>query len=102
MKNMFSYCTSLISIDFSNLNFPNIDDISFLFNECHELSYIDISGTELKKVQKYENSMFNGLSKNGTLIFSPNLLPEGINESFPKNWTYKEVDFDIINELELN
>ena len=43
MNNMFYNCTSLVSIDLSNLNTQSLNELEYMFYFCDKLNYIDIS-----------------------------------------------------------
>jgi surface protein len=38
MNNMFSHCKSLISIDLSNFNTENVEDMSYMFSDLQSLT----------------------------------------------------------------
>ena len=40
---MFSDCSSLKSLDLSNINTYNIKDMSYMFSECYSLTSFDLS-----------------------------------------------------------
>ena len=40
---MFSDCSSLKSLDLSNINIYNIKDMSYMFSECFSLTSFDLS-----------------------------------------------------------
>ena len=42
-KNMISDCSSLKSLDLSNINTYNIKDMSYMFSECYSLTSFDLS-----------------------------------------------------------
>ena len=86
MKNMFTNCSSLTSLDISN--FHNEKNINFqdIFNGCSLLKYIDISGftQELNALVRF------GLPENCTILI--NNQTSIVNSIIPVscNISYKE------------
>ena len=50
MKNMFSGCSSLLSLDLSHFNTSQVTDMSELFRDCRELVELDIRNFDTSKV----------------------------------------------------
>ena len=61
MSKMFSYCSSLKSIDLSSFNTTNVKDMSFMFSGCSSLQSINLSSFNTTNV-KNMRSMFYGCS----------------------------------------
>ena len=47
---MFSLCWNLTSIDLSNFNSKNVNNLIGLFDECEKLNFIDISNLDTSQV----------------------------------------------------
>ena len=62
MKNMFSGCTVLTSIEFSdNFNTSNVTDMSWMFSSCSKLTSLDVSNFNTSNVTDMSN-IFNNCS----------------------------------------
>ncbi len=61
MKNMFSSCKSLKSLDVSGFKTDNVTSMSYMFSLCSGLTSLDVSGFKTDKVT-YMSSMFEGCS----------------------------------------
>ena len=55
---MFSYCDSLINLDFSNFNTENVNNMSYMFAFCNSLTNINLSNFNTKNVTDM-SYMFN-------------------------------------------
>ena len=55
MKFMFSWCSSLISIDISKFNTQNVSDMCEMFNNCKSLTSIYVSNSNIDKIKKIVN-----------------------------------------------
>ena len=53
MSSMFYKCTSLVSLDLSNFDTQNINDMSSMFNECNSFVSLDLSNFNTKKYNIY-------------------------------------------------
>ena len=42
MSGMFNQCSSLTSLNLSNIKTNNIKDMSYMFNECTSLIYLNL------------------------------------------------------------
>ena len=63
MSLMFSYCISLISINFSDLkNIENVLTMEEFFSECHSLQSIDLSNLFAKKLYCAKQMFYNCFS----------------------------------------
>ena len=51
MDGMFADCSSLVSINFSNLNTRNVKDMTGMFHSCISLYSIDFSNLDLRNVE---------------------------------------------------
>ena len=71
MNRMFYNCMSLTSINLSNFNTSNVDDMDKMLYACRSLSYIDISSfsTSLEEID-----LSNFESQTGVLKISEDFL----------------------------
>ena len=72
-----------------------------LFEDCFSLIYIDISNFNTLKVIEYQD-IFEGISKNGEIIFNSSIFNNEILEYFPIDWKYTDIgnnSFNLINIL---
>ena len=67
--NMFSGCSSIISIDFSNFDASGISTMKEMFLSCTSLEYVNLTNFVTKGCKNME-SMFNGCSSLKTLDLS--------------------------------
>ena len=68
---MFSGCTSLISIDFSNFITKNVRNYEGIFYNCENLEYIDISSFTHNNLPVKNLSIFNyNFPSNGTIYIN--------------------------------
>ena len=126
MENMFSQCTSLVSIDLSNIDlskvtnmksmfygcskleiviFPettqNLPDTSYMFQSCTALKSIDFSNADLSKVASMDN-MFMGCTLLESVTFPENLQNLGtIKYAFSSCSSLKSIDFSNCNLTKL-
>ena len=70
MKDMFSRCSALSSLDLSGFRTANVTSMGGMFNECTKLQTLDLSSFKMSKV-KYMNSMFEGCELLNTIYVSP-------------------------------
>ena len=65
LGHMFDGCYALTSVDLSNLNFTNVADFQYMFNNCRELQTVTIKGWKMNSSQGTQNitSMFAGCNK---------------------------------------
>ena len=68
-KNMFTKLTKIISIDFSNLDTSNVEDMSSMFQGCIELTSLNLSNFDTSNVKRMEN-MFYGCNNLKSLDLS--------------------------------
>ena len=126
MENMFSLCTSLVSIDLSNIDlskvtnmksmfsgcskleiviFPettqNLQDTSYMFQSCTALKSIDFSNADLSKVTMMDN-MFESCTSLESVTFPENLQNlETIKKAFSSCSSLKSIDFSNCNLTKL-
>ena len=55
MTSMFSYCSSLTSLDLSSFNTSKITNMSYLFDDCTKLKNLNISNFDFTNVTIYTN-----------------------------------------------
>ena len=58
MANMFSYCTSLTSLDVSGFNTANVTDMSYMFDNCRSLTSLDLSSFNTANVTNMASLFF--------------------------------------------
>ena len=56
---LFSYCSSLTSLDLSNFNTSNVTDMSYMFYDCEKLTSLDVSNFDTSKVTTMLGMFFN-------------------------------------------
>ena len=66
---MFGGCSKITSLNLSNIDTSKVDTLKNMFFECSELIYLDISNFDTSKV-KYIDSIFSGCSKLSSLDLS--------------------------------
>ena len=66
---MFNGCTSLTSLNLSNLNTSQVTNMSFMFNSCPKLTSLDMSNFDTSQVTNMAN-MFNSCNKLTSLDLS--------------------------------
>ena len=66
---MFTGCSKLSSIDFSNFNTENITHMNFMFEGCTSLSELDLTNFNTSKVTTMQ-SMFDGCTNLRTILVS--------------------------------
>ena len=64
---MFSWCSSLTSLNLSNFNTNKVNDMSEMFRNCSSLTYLNLSNFSTNNV-KDMIAMFSGINKNCNLI----------------------------------
>ena len=126
MENMFSECTSLVSIDLSNIDLPKVTNMKFMFSGCSKLEIvifpettqnlpdtsnmfqsctalksIDFSNADLSKVTSMEY-MFKGCTLLESVTFPENLQNlETIKFAFSRCSSLKSIDFSNCNLTKL-
>ena len=61
MNEMFRGCSNLISLNLSNFNSKNIEEISQIFEGCSKLIYLDLSNFDIKNIKDI-GGIFRGCS----------------------------------------
>ena len=56
---MFYYCSSLVSIDLSNLNTEKVTDMSYMFFNCKSLKSLDLSNFKTPNVKDMKDLFYN-------------------------------------------
>ena len=59
MREIFSTCKSLTSIDVSKFDTRNVEDMYDMFGYCHSLTSIDISNFVTTKVRDFQGMFFS-------------------------------------------
>ena len=81
----------MTSINLINFETSKVIDISCMFSECQSLSLINLGWVNLNNTKSYFG-LFDGVSKNGEIIYSPKLIRQEIKNLFPANWKITEID----------
>ena len=63
MRDMFSNCSSLTSLNLSNFNTNNVNDMNSMFSFCSSLISFNLSNFNTNNVNDM-NSIFKGLNEN--------------------------------------
>ena len=69
MRDMFTCCYALTSLDVSNFNTQNVEDMTDMFLGCEKLSLLDLSNFNTERVESM-SSMFSGCSTLQTIFAS--------------------------------
>ena len=88
LKQMFAQCTSLKSLDISQLSSQNTSDITAMFYKCSALEKLHIEGLNTVNVHYYED-MFNGCSSLYDIYTKNNLEGSG---SYKAGHMYIDLD----------
>ena len=56
---MFSGCYALTSLDVSNFNTQNVEDMSYMFNVCIRLTSLNVSNFDTQKVKDMNDMFYN-------------------------------------------
>ena len=77
MEGMFSYCSSLNSLDLSSFNFSNVQRMDQMLRRCKNLKFINISNynNEIKSIKNY--NIF--IDTPETLVYCINNINDNIN-----------------------
>ena len=81
MENMFSDCNNLISLDISNLDTKNVENMDLIFYGCSSLKVIDLS----------KNSFDNLETAFGSFAFCTSLTSINLETQFPKLYDFNNV-----------
>ena len=66
-NNMFSYCSSLTSLNLYNFNTNNVTDMGEMFSKCSSLTTLNLSNFIINNITDMR-SIFFGLNKNCKII----------------------------------
>lgn len=75
MSIMFEYCSALSSLDLSKFNTANVKNMEDMFKECRKLSLLDLSNFNTERV-KDMSSMFSGCSTLQTIFASDKFVTD--------------------------
>ena len=77
MRDMFTCCYALTSLDVSNFNTQNVEDMTDMFLGCEGLSLLDLSNFNTERV-KNMSSMFSGCSTLQTIFASDKFVTDKV------------------------
>ena len=77
MRDMFTCCYALTSLDVSNFNTQNVEDMTDMFLGCEKLSLLDLSNFNTERV-KDMSSMFSGCSTLQTIFASDKFVTDKV------------------------
>ena len=77
MRNMFTCCYELTSLDVSNFNTQNVEDMTDMFLSCEKLSLLDLSNFNTANVMDM-SSMFSGCSTLQTIFASDKFVTDKV------------------------
>ena len=77
MRNMFTCCYALTSLDVSNFNTQNVEDMTDMFLGCEGLSLLDLSNFNTERVENM-SSMFSGCSTLQTIFASDKFVTDKV------------------------
>ena len=77
MRNMFTCCYELTSLDVSNFNTQNVEDMTDMFLSCEKLSLLDLSNFNTANVMGM-SSMFSGCSTLQTIFASDKFVTDKV------------------------
>ena len=77
MRDMFTCCYALTSLDVSNFNTQNVEDMTDMFLGCEKLSLLDLSNFNTERV-KDMSSMFSGCSTLQTIFASDKFVTDQV------------------------
>ena len=77
MRNMFTCCYELTSLDVSNFNTQNVEDMTDMFLGCEKLSLLDLSNFYTANVMGM-SSMFSGCSTLQTIFASDKFVTDKV------------------------
>ena len=77
MRNMFTCCYELTSLDVSNFNTQNVEDMTDMFLGCEKLSLLDLSNFNTANVMGM-SSMFSGCSTLQTIFASDKFVTDKV------------------------
>ena len=68
MSFMFNKCSSLTSLNLSNFNTNNVQDMSYMFNQCSSLTSLNLSNFKTDKTGSDIDNIFKKINKNCKLV----------------------------------
>ena len=77
MRDMFTCCYELTSLDVSNFNTQNVEDMTDMFLGCEKLSLLDLSNFNTERVESM-SSMFSGCSTLQTIFASDKFVTDQV------------------------
>ena len=77
MRDMFTCCYALTSLDVSNFNTQNVEDMTDMFLGCEGLSLLDLSNFNTERVENM-SSMFSGCSTLQTIFASDKFVTDQV------------------------
>ena len=77
MRDMFTCCYALTSLDVSNFNTQNVEDMTDMFLGCEKLSLLDLSNFNTERVESM-SSMFSGCSTLQTIFASDKFVTDQV------------------------
>ena len=77
MRDMFTCCYALTSLDVSNFNTQNVEDMTDMFLGCEKLSLLDLSNFNTERVESM-SSMFSGCSTLQTIFASDKFFTDQV------------------------
>ena len=77
MRDMFTCCYALTSLDVSNFNTQNVEDVTDMFLGCEKLSLLDLSNFNTERVESM-SSMFSGCSTLQTIFASDKFVTDQV------------------------
>ena len=77
MRDMFTCCYALTSLDVSNFNTQNVEDMTDMFLGCEKLSLLDLSNFNTERVESM-SSMFSGYSTLQTIFASDKFFTDQV------------------------
>ena len=77
MRNMFTCCYEITSLDVSNFNTQNVEDMTDMFLSCEKLSLLDLSNFNTANVMGM-SSMFSGCSTLQTIFASDKFVTDKV------------------------
>ena len=77
MRDMFTCCYKLTSLDVSNFNTQNVEDMTDMFLGCEKLSLLDLSNFNTERVESM-SSMFSGCSTLQTIFASDKFVTDQV------------------------
>ena len=88
MNDMFSNCTSLVSLDISNFDTTNVENMNQMFLGCSNLKFLDISGFY---GEARSDGLLTGVPSSGRVKVNKRFA-EKIKRYVPKKWNVVIVD----------